>query len=77
MNTTHDALIIGGGQAGPSLAVRLAKAGQRVALIEREHMGGTCLNDGCTPTKALVASARVAHMARRAAEFGEIGRAHV
>ena len=70
MNTTHDALIIGGGQAGPSLAVRLAKAGQRVALIEREHMGGTCLNDGCTPTKALVASARVAHMARRAAEFG-------
>ena len=70
MNTTHDALIIGSGQAGPFLAVRLAKAGQRVALIEREHLGGTCLNDGCTPTKALVASARVAHMARRAAEFG-------
>ncbi len=70
MNTTHDALIIGSGQAGPFLAVRLAKAGQRVALIEREHFGGTCLNDGCTPTKALVASARVAHMARRAAEFG-------
>ena len=70
MNTTHDALIIGSGQAGPFLAVRLAKAGRRVALIEREHLGGTCLNDGCTPTKALVASARVAHMARRAAEFG-------
>ena len=70
MTTTHDALIIGCGQAGPFLAVRLAKAGRRVALIEREHMGGTCLNDGCTPTKAMVASARVAHMARRAAEFG-------
>ena len=66
----YDALIIGSGQAGPFLAVRLAAAGMAVALIEREHLGGTCVNDGCTPTKTLVASARTAHMARRAAEFG-------
>ena len=66
----YDAIVIGSGQAGPSLAVRLAKSGMQVALIEREHYGGTCVNDGCTPTKTLVASARMAHMARRAAEFG-------
>ncbi len=66
----YDAIVIGSGQAGPSLAVRLAKSGMQVALIEREHYGGTCVNDGCTPTKTLVASARTAHVVRRAAEFG-------
>jgi pyruvate/2-oxoglutarate dehydrogenase complex dihydrolipoamide dehydrogenase (E3) component len=70
MPRNFDAIVIGCGQAGPPLAVRLAGAGQTVALIEREHLGGTCVNDGCIPTKTLVASARVAHMARRAADFG-------
>ena len=65
-----DALILGTGQAGPSLAVRLAKAGKRVAVVERKSFGGTCVNTGCMPTKTMVASARVAHLARRAAEFG-------
>ena len=67
---THDAIVIGSGQAGPFLAVRLAQSGLKVALIEREHYGGTCVNDGCIPTKTLVASARTAHVARRAAEYG-------
>jgi pyruvate/2-oxoglutarate dehydrogenase complex dihydrolipoamide dehydrogenase (E3) component len=67
-----DAIIIGAGQSGPFLAVRLAKAGQKVALIEREHLGGTCVNDGCIPTKTLVASARAAHVARRAADYGVV-----
>lgn len=67
---TFDALIIGSGQAGPSLAARLSNAGKKVAIIERKHFGGTCVNTGCMPTKALVASAYVAHMARRAAEYG-------
>lgn len=66
----YDSIIIGAGQAGPFLAARLAGAGQKVALIEKRWLGGTCVNDGCTPTKALVASARVAWLARRAAEFG-------
>ena len=66
----YDALVIGTGQAGPSLAVRLASAGQRVAIIERGRFGGTCVNTGCIPTKAMVASARAAHVARRAADFG-------
>jgi pyruvate/2-oxoglutarate dehydrogenase complex dihydrolipoamide dehydrogenase (E3) component len=70
MPNTYDAIVIGAGQAGPFLAVRLAEAGRKVALIERRWMGGTCVNDGCTPTKTLVASARVAHLARRAADFG-------
>ena len=70
MTQMFDAIIIGSGQAGPFLAVELAKAGWKTALIEREHLGGTCVNDGCTPTKTLVASAKVAHMARRAADFG-------
>src|SRR4051795_8459371 len=70
MPKTFDAIIIGSGQAGPSLAVRLAQAGMKTALIEREHLGGTCVNDGCIPTKTLVASARAAHVARRAADFG-------
>ena len=70
MTTTFDAIVIGSGQAGPFLAVRLAEAGMKTALIERAHLGGTCVNDGCMPTKTLVASARVAHMARRAGEYG-------
>ena len=70
MPKTFDAIVIGAGQSGPFLAVRLAKAGMKTALIEREHLGGTCVNDGCIPTKTLVASARVAHMARRAADYG-------
>jgi pyruvate/2-oxoglutarate dehydrogenase complex dihydrolipoamide dehydrogenase (E3) component len=70
MSTSWDAIVIGSGQAGPFLAAKLAAAGQRTVLIEREHLGGTCVNDGCMPTKTLVASARVAHLARRAADFG-------
>lgn len=68
--TTYDAIVIGTGQAGPFLARRLAAAGMSVAVIERGLIGGTCVNTGCTPTKTLVASARAAHIARRAAEFG-------
>ena len=68
--TPFDAIIIGTGQAGPSLAGRLAKAGQKVAIIERGLFGGTCVNNGCIPTKTLVASARTAYVARRAADFG-------
>lgn len=70
MNATFDAIIIGAGQAGPSLAGRLTGAGMTVALIERHLFGGTCVNTGCTPTKTLVASASVAHQARRAADYG-------
>ena len=65
-----DAVIIGTGQAGPPLAVRLANAGLKVAIIERKNFGGTCVNTGCIPTKTLVASAEVAHQAQRADEFG-------
>jgi pyruvate/2-oxoglutarate dehydrogenase complex dihydrolipoamide dehydrogenase (E3) component len=65
-----DAIVIGTGQAGPFLAVRMAAAGQRVAIIERGRFGGTCVNTGCIPTKTLVASAYAAHMTRRAEEFG-------
>ncbi len=65
-----DAIIIGTGQAGPSLAVRLANEGKQVAIIERKLFGGTCVNNGCTPTKSLVASARAAYMARRGEDFG-------
>jgi pyruvate/2-oxoglutarate dehydrogenase complex dihydrolipoamide dehydrogenase (E3) component len=67
---SFDAIVIGGGQSGPFLGARLAESGKNTLLIEREHMGGTCVNNGCVPTKSLVASARVAHMARRAADFG-------
>lgn len=70
MATPYDAIIIGTGQAGPSLAVRLAGAGMTTAIIERKRFGGTCVNNGCIPTKTLVASARAAYVARRAAEFG-------
>src|SRR6266536_6516560 len=66
----YDVVIIGGGQAGVPLAFALASAGKRTALIERKHLGGSCVNFGCTPTKAAIASARVAHLARRAADFG-------
>lgn len=70
-NTEHfDAVVIGAGQAGPSLSKDLAKAGWKTALIERQYVGGTCVNYGCTPTKTMVASAQVAHLARRAAEYG-------
>lgn len=72
MSRSFDAIVIGGGQAGPFLAARLAGAGRQVALIERRHMGGTCVNDGCQPTKTLVASARVAWLARRAGDFGVV-----
>jgi pyruvate/2-oxoglutarate dehydrogenase complex dihydrolipoamide dehydrogenase (E3) component len=65
-----DAIIVGAGQAGPPLAARLSSAGQTVALIERHLFGGTCVNTGCIPTKTLIASAKVAEMARRAAEYG-------
>ena len=68
--TKFDAIVIGTGQAGPSLTARLAKEGLKTAVIERKLFGGTCVNTGCTPTKAMVASARAAHMARRAADFG-------
>ena len=67
-----DAIIIGTGQSGPALAARLAKAGMKVAVIERSRYGGTCVNTGCIPTKALVASAYAAHLARRAADYGVI-----
>ena len=70
MTTRYDAIIIGTGQSGPSLAGRLAGAGMKVAIIERRLFGGTCVNTGCIPTKTLVASARAAYMARRGAEFG-------
>ena len=70
MTTTHDAIIICTGQAGPSLAKRLADAGRHVAIVERQLVGGTCVNTGCIPTKAMVASAYAAHLAGRAADFG-------
>src|SRR2546423_15145614 len=69
--TTHcDAIVIGAGQAGGPLSTALAQAGRRTAIIERIHVGGTCINEGCTPTKTMVASARVAYLARRAADYG-------
>jgi pyruvate/2-oxoglutarate dehydrogenase complex dihydrolipoamide dehydrogenase (E3) component len=66
----YDALIIGAGQAGVPLARAFASSGRRTALVEREHVGGTCINEGCTPTKTMVASARVAYLARRGADYG-------
>ncbi|MCH6559427.1 FAD-containing oxidoreductase [candidate division KSB1 bacterium] len=70
MMKKFDAIIIGTGQAGPSLSARLAGEGMKVAVIERKLFHGTCVNTGCVPTKTLVASARAAYMARRAADFG-------
>lgn len=66
----YDAIIIGTGQSGPSLARRLAAAGQKVAVVERKLFGGTCVNTGCTPTKTLIASAYAAHLSRRASDYG-------
>src|SRR5437868_4646622 len=65
-----DAVVVGTGQAAPALCARLDKEGLRTALIERKLLGGTCVNNGCIPTKTLVASARAIHMARRGAEYG-------
>ena len=70
MKKSFDAIVIGTGQSGPSLAARLAAAGQKVAIIERGRFGGTCVNTGCIPTKTMVASARAAYMARRSQDFG-------
>ena len=70
MSEHFDVIVIGAGQAGPPLAARCGREGLKVALIERDQMGGTCVNNGCVPTKTLVASARVAALARRAAEYG-------
>ena len=64
----YDAIVIGSGQGGKPLAVALAKAGWKTALIEREYIGGTCVNVGCTPTKTMFNSARVAYLARRRPE---------
>ena len=66
----YDAIIIGSGQGGTPLSVTLAQAGWRTVLVEREHVGGTCVNEGCTPTKTMVASGRVAYLARRASDYG-------
>jgi pyruvate/2-oxoglutarate dehydrogenase complex dihydrolipoamide dehydrogenase (E3) component len=66
----YDAIVIGAGQGGVPLATTLAKAGRKTALVEREHVGGTCINEGCTPTKTMVASAKVAYFDRRSADYG-------
>src|SRR5215831_13721373 len=66
----YDAIVIGAGQAGGPLSTALARAGWKTAIIERVHVGGTCINEGCTPTKTMVASGRVAYLARRAADYG-------
>ena len=72
MNNSHsyDAIVIGSGQGGTPLSMALADAGMRTALIDRKHVGGTCINEGCTPTKTMIASGRVAYLARRAADYG-------
>src|ERR1700719_2690932 len=66
----YQAIVIGSGQGGTPLCGALAEAGLHTALVEREHVGGTCVNEGCTPTKTMVASARVAYLARRGADYG-------
>lgn len=66
----YDVIVIGSGQGDTPLSQALAQAGMRTALIERKHVGGTCVNEGCTPTKTMVASGRVAYLARRAADYG-------
>src|SRR5258707_9342926 len=71
MNASHyDAIVIGSEQGGTPLSMALAKAGMLTALIERKHVGGTCINEGCTPTKTMVTSGRVAYLARRATDYG-------
>ena len=72
MSVPYEAIVIGTGQAGPPLAKRLTAVGIKVAIIERGLFGGTCVNTGCIPTKAMVASAYAAHVASRAAEFGVV-----
>jgi pyruvate/2-oxoglutarate dehydrogenase complex dihydrolipoamide dehydrogenase (E3) component len=68
--TTYDAIVVGSGQGGGPLSSALAGSGLKTAIVEREHVGGTCINEGCTPTKTMVASGRVAYLARRAADYG-------
>src|SRR5579862_8577231 len=70
MNLQYDTIVIGSGQGGTPLSLTLAKSGLRTVLVERKHVGGTCINEGCTPTKTMVASGRVAYLARRAADYG-------
>lgn len=70
MTERLDAIVLGSGQGGKVLAIALAQAGKKTAVIESKHVGGTCVNEGCTPTKTMVASARVAYLARRAADYG-------
>jgi pyruvate/2-oxoglutarate dehydrogenase complex dihydrolipoamide dehydrogenase (E3) component len=70
MTKSFDAIVIGAGQAGPSRTSRLTASGMKVALIERDKFGGTCVNTGCMPTKTLVASAYAAHLARRGGDYG-------
>ena len=70
MTTHYDAIVIGTGQSGPFIAGRLAGAGMKIAVIERKLFGGTCVNTGCIPTKAMVAMRHVAYLVRRAAEYG-------
>jgi pyruvate/2-oxoglutarate dehydrogenase complex dihydrolipoamide dehydrogenase (E3) component len=72
MTQNFDAIVIGTGQAGPSLTSRLTASGMKVVIIERDKFGGTCVNTGCMPTKTLVASAYAAHMARRGADYGVV-----
>ena len=74
MAKNYDAIIIGAGQAGPSLAAKLTSAGRKVAIVERHLFGGTCVNTGCIPTKTLVASAKVANMAHRANRIWRMSR---
>ena len=74
----YDAIIIGSGQAGNPLAIALAAAGMHTAIIERKHVGGTCVNEGCTPTKTMIASGRVAYLARRGSDYGvDTGAMHI
>jgi len=70
--TVFDAIVVGTGQAGPSLAARLSGAGLKVAVVEKDKFGGTCVNNGCTPTKAMVASAYAARIASRATDYGVV-----
>src|SRR5205823_5558982 len=70
MSEKFDAIVIGAGQAGPALCARLDQEGLKTALIERKLLGGTCVNNGCIPTKTLIASARAAHVARRGGDYG-------
>ena len=70
---TLDAIVIGSGQGGTPLSMALAEAGRKTVLVESRHVGGTCINEGCTPTKTMIASARVAYLAARADDYGVRG----